>query len=240
MAWGLVHFFELGAPDLSARFEAYLAAIQQPGRNPVVLFATTFEDVPLQERIVEYLRRGQFDHLESAPSAIAARVVTPQVRELPEDDANLHLAFLYAIVRTDQTRAQFGEHLALAKQSPRTRETAYLVSAVARLRDKDFAGAERELQEILRSSPDNAAFLEAHLDVLLARKASVSELEVAAQRLRPVATTAGQFCSLAEVAIHAGDRKAASELASRGLELDPRLVVCRNDLAAPLAPPHQP
>jgi len=240
MAWGLVHFFELGAPDLSARFEAYLAAIQQPGRDPVVLFATTFENVPLQTRIIEYLRRGQFDHLQSAPSAIAARVVTPQVRELSEDDANLHLALLYAMVRTDHTRAQLAEHLALAKQNPRTRQTAYLVSAFALLRDKDFAGAERELQEILRSSPDNAAFLEAHLDVLLARKAPVPELQVAAERLRPVAATAGQFCSLAEAALRAGDRKAASELASRGLELDPRLVVCRSELAAPLAPPHQP
>ena len=64
--------------------------------------------------------------------------------------------------------------------------------------------------------------------------------EVAGQRLRPVAATAGQLCSLAEVAIRAGDRKAASELASRGLALDPRLVVCRKELDAPLAPPHQP
>jgi hypothetical protein len=228
-AWALVHFLVLGAPDLTPRYEAFLAELRTPGRDARALFARTFEGVPLQDRLNEYLQRGKFDVLQSRPSAVIPRTgrINPRIRDMPEDEAHLHLAWLHAGARDDEGRDRFREHLAAAKRHPRTRQAAYLVAAMALLMTRDLAGAEREVQEGLRNAPDDAALLEAHVDILLAGKPSAAALETAAERLRRVARTPGQLCSLANVALRQGDRKTALELSARGLRLDPRLLICR-------------
>ncbi|HMG23574.1 MAG TPA: hypothetical protein VK607_19705, partial [Kofleriaceae bacterium] len=137
----------------------------------------------------------------------------------------------------DDGRERFREHVAAAKQDPRTRDAAYLVAALGHLADRDAASAEREVQEGLRGGHDSAALFEAHLDVLLARKAPIAELQAAADRLRPLATTAGQLCSLAEAALRLGDRNAALALSARAFERDPRSARCRIDETPDPAPP---
>jgi hypothetical protein len=237
-AWALVHFLMLGAPDLAPRFEAYLAGLRTARGNRRVLFAKSFEDVPLQDRLNAYVRRGEFDMLQSRPSAVEAREIpSPRVRAMDEEEAHLHLAWLDARSRDQQRRERFRVHLAAAKQNPRTRNAAILVAADALYGRNDLVGADREVQDGLRSEPDNASFLEAHLDILLARNAPVAELKMAAERLRPRATTGGAFCSLAMVANRTGDRKAALELSERGLQLSPRLPTCRLEGTAEAAPP---
>jgi hypothetical protein len=228
-AWALVHFLVLGAPDLTPRYEAFLAELRTPGRDARAAFAKAFEGVPLQDRLNAYVQRGQFDVLQSRPSAVIHRSgrINPRVRDMPEEEAHLHLAWMHAWMTDEDGRYRFREHVAAAKQHPRTRKAAYLVAAMALLSARDLAGAEREVQEGLREAPDDPSLLEAHVDILLAGKPSATELEAAAERLRRVATTAGQLCSLAQVALRRGDRKTAAELSARGLRLDPRLLVCR-------------
>jgi hypothetical protein len=228
-AWALVHFLVLGAPDLAPRYEAFLAGLRTPGRDPRALFAQSFEDVPLQDRLNAYLRAGKFDVLQSRPSAAAPRAehVAPRVRDLPVEEAHVHLAWLDAPARDDAGQERFRQHLAAAKGHPRTRTAGYLVAAMAAMTRGDLAAAEREVQEGLRGAPDTPAFLEARVDILLARRAPAAELEAAADALRRVTTTAGQWCSLAQVALRRGDRRTAIELSARGLALDPRLVICR-------------
>lgn len=228
-AWAVVHFLVLGAPDLTPRYEGFLAGLRTRGRDARALFARAFEGIPLQDRLNAYLRRGKFDVLQSPPSAVLPNAdrLNPRIRDMPEEEAHLHLAWLHAQAQDEQGRERFGQHLAAAKQHPRTRDAAHLVAAMALLMTNDLAGAEREVQEGLRGAPDNPAFLEARLDILLAGRPTIAELETAAERLRRVATTAGQFCSLAEVAVRRGDRKTARELAARALQLDPSLIICR-------------
>src|SRR5262249_53015845 len=150
-----------------------------------------------------------------------------RAHEMSDEDVHLHLAWLYANAQSDHGRDQFRVYLAAAKQSPRTRDAAYLIAASARLAAGDAFGAERDVQEGLRGARDIGPFLEAQLDILLGRDADAAQLTLAANRLRPLATTAGRLCSLAWVARRAGDRKAALELSERGLQLNPRLVACR-------------
>jgi hypothetical protein len=229
VAWALVHFLVLGAPDLTPRYEAFLAALRTPGRDARALFAQAFEDVPLQDRLNAYLRGGKFDVLQSQPSAAAPRAdhVGPRVRDLPEEEAHVHLAWLHAQARDDAGQLRFRDHVDAAKDHPHTRTAAFLVAAIAAMARGDLAEAEREVQEGLAGASDTPAFLEARVDILLARSAPAAELDVAAERLRRVATTAGQWCSLAQVALRRGDRKSALALSARGLALDPRLVICR-------------
>jgi len=235
-AWALVHFLALGAPDLNPRFEAYLSALQAAGSDPQRLFAKLFEDVPLQDRLNEYLSRGSFDLLQSTHPFVEPGEAGsgPRVRDMPEDEAHVHLAWLGARAGDPGSRERFVRHVAAAKQNPRTRAAAHLVAAYARLSNRDLAGAEGEVQAGLRGAPDSPALLEAELDVLLARKAGAGELAMAAGRLRPVARTAGAVCSLALAALRTGDRASATELAERGLQLDPRGIGCRDvgELAA--------
>jgi hypothetical protein len=228
-SWALVHFLVLGAPDLTPRYEAFLAELRNPGRDARAVFAKAFEGVPLQDRLNEYLRRGKFDMLQSRPSAVIPRSgrINPRVRDMQAEEAHLHLAWMYAGIPDEESRDRLGDHLAAAKQHPRTRRAAYLVAAMAHLMTRDLAAAEREVQEALRDAPDDAALLEAHVDILLAGKPAAAELEAAAERLRRVARTAGQLCSLAKVAQRRGDHKTAVELSARGLQLDPRLLICR-------------
>lgn len=235
-AWALVHFLALGAPDLTPRFEQYLRGLKNPRTDPRGSFAELFDGEMLQDRLNEYLRRGSFDMLQSKHPFVEPREAgsDPQVRDMPEEEAHIHLAWLGARARAPKHRERVQLHAAAAKQNPRTRDAAYLVAAYALLSNRDLAGAEREVQDGLRGAPDNPFLLEAQLDLLFDRRAGAAELARAAERLRPVARTYGAFCSLALAALYTGDRTSARELAERGLQLDPRGIGCRDvaELAA--------
>ena len=236
-AWALVHFLVIGAPDLGPRFKAYLEGLQNPASDPQRLFAKLFEDVPLQDRLNKYLLTGNLQLLKSNhPLGKRDGGWEPRVRDMREEEAHVHLAWMNARARDEQGRDRLQLHLAAAMQNPRSRDDAYLVAAYARLASGDLAGAQREVEDGLRESPDKPAFLEARLDVLLARKAGAAELRTAAERLRPLAKTSGQFCSLALAALRTGDREPARELADQGLQLDPRRIGCRFGTGASTPP----
>jgi hypothetical protein len=223
-AWALVHLLLVGAPDLAPVFERYLAELQTSRGDPRAAFARAFDGVPLQDRLNVYLRRPSMDLLRSGPPAAAAlqEPASIRVRAMPSDEAHLHLAWL-----SRGLDERFRLHIEEAKRSSRTRTAAHLLAAAARLADRDFAGAEREIREGQRGDPDNVAFLEAQVDILLARKAPPAELDAAVAQLRPRAVTAGQICTLATVALRMGDRKTAQELSERSVQLRPRLAMCR-------------
>jgi len=223
-AWALVHLLVLGAPDLQPRFETYLTALRRGGANSRTLFTETFKDVPLQDRLTAYVARGKFEMLQSPPlgGALGPNPAI-HVRGMAAEEGHLQLAWLGANSPSNEVRERAQIHLAAAKQQPRTRDTAYLLAAYTRFNQRDLAGAEREVQDGLRGATNRAAFLEAHLDILLARHASIAELRAAADELRPLATTAGALCSLAVAAAATGDPKGAAALADRARHLNPRL-----------------
>lgn len=130
------------------------------------------------------------------------------------------------------TASAFRLHLAAAKRSPRTRDAAYLVAALALYLKNDLDGAAREVDEGLRGARDSAPLLEARLDILLGREAPLADLQQAAGLLQHVAATGGQFCTLAQVAIMAGDRRAALALSERATQLARRLLGCWPEVIA--------
>jgi hypothetical protein len=225
-AWSLVDFFMLGAPDLRSRFERYLEGLRVRGTDARALFANTFEGVALQQRLDAYLIRGKFDLLMSSPdSQVFAAAPVRQVRDMSEEEGHLQLAWLAADTPGDKAREHVQLHLAVAKQHPSTRDAGYLLAAYIRLQTRDLANADHEVQEGLRGARNSAAFLEAHLDILLARKAPIAELRAAAAELQPVATTAGALCSLSVAAMRAGDTAAATDFAERARQLHPRTAL---------------
>jgi hypothetical protein len=234
IAWALVDLLEVGAPDLKPRFDAYLGELRDSPINPREAFKKAFEGVPLQDRLTAYLRGERFPTLYAASPSVSAdeAVHNRRAREMTAGEGHLHLAWLGAPYRDEVHRERVRLHLAAAKQSPDTRDAAYLAAALALYLRRDLDGAAREVEEGLRRARDTAPFLEAQLDILINRKAMTPELEQAAERLRQVATTGGQFCTLAHVAMLKGDREAALELGARAARLAPRLVYCRPEIIA--------
>jgi hypothetical protein len=151
---------------------------------------------------------------------------------MAEEEAHLHLAWLGTGDRDETGRERVRLHVAAAKNNPRTRDAAYLVAAMALFIRDDLSGAAREVDEGMRGAQDGAAFLEAQLDILLRGKPPIAELRQVADRLRPVARTGGQLCTLAQVAIRTGDRQAAFELGARANRLAPQLARCRPEVIA--------
>ncbi|HSR97564.1 MAG TPA: DUF1570 domain-containing protein [Kofleriaceae bacterium] len=234
LAWALVDLLAVGAPDLTPRFQAYLGRLRTSLDDPHAAFKEAFGGVALQDRLNTFLRSEHIPMLYFArPPVLALDAARkPHVRDLAEEDAHLHLAWLGAPYRGDTDRERVRRHLAAAKQSPRTRDAAYLVAAMALTMQGDLAGAAREVEEGLRGAHDSAPFLEAQLDILLGGKATLAQLQQVADRLRPIATTGGQLCTLAQVAILMGDRQAALELGARAAPLVPRLAHCRPEAIA--------
>jgi hypothetical protein len=188
----------------------------------------------LQDRLNAFLRSEHVQMLRFALPATSAVEAARKshVREIAEEDAHVHLAWLGAPYRDDADRERVRLHLAAAKQSPRTRDAAYLIAAMALYLRDDLDGAAREVAEGLRDAHDSAPFLEAQLDILLRGKPTAAELKQGADRLRPVAKTGGQLCTLATVAALMGDRQAALQLGARATQLAPRLAYCRPEAIA--------
>jgi hypothetical protein len=233
VAWALVDLLELGAPDLTPRFEAYLGELRTNRVDGRAAFKKAFEGVPLQDRLNDFLRSGRVPlrHFRRPPESAADAARIHRIREMAEEEAHLHLAWLGTADRDETGRERLRLHVTAAKQSPRTRDAAYLVAALALYIQGDLSGAAREVDEGMRGAHDAAAF-QAQLDILLARNAALAELAQPAARLRPVAKTGGQLCTLAHVAILMGDRQAALELAARATQLVPRLAHCRPEAIA--------
>jgi len=234
LAWALVDLLELGAPDLTPRFHAYLGELRADRVDPHEGFKKAFEGVPLQDRLNAYLRSGRvpFRHGAQPPASAAEAAGKRDIRAMAEEEAHLHLAWLGTPDRDESGRERVRLHLAAAKQSPRTHDAAYLLAALALYIQDDLKGAAREVDEGMRDAHDGAAFLEAQLDILLRGEAQLAELRQVAERLRPVARTGGQFCTLAQVAIRTGDRQAALELSARANRLAPQLANCRPEAIA--------
>jgi hypothetical protein len=234
IAWALVDLLEVGAPDLKARFEAYLGELRDSPVDPREAFKKAFEGVPLQDRLTAYLRGERFPMLYAASPSVSADEAARnrRVREMTAGESHLHLAWLGAPYRDEMHRERVRLHLAAAKQSPDTRDAAYLAAALALYLRDDLDGAAREVEEGLRGARDTAPFLEAQVDILISRKATTAEVGQAAERLRQVAATGGQFCTLAYVAMRKGDRQAALELGARAVRLAPRLLHCRPEAIA--------
>lgn len=223
-AWALVHFLEIGAPDLRSLFHDYLLGLQHVGADPEALFAMTYQGVPLQQRLNDYLVRGEF------PLAIApvkpVKAKEARTRAMSEGEAHVHWAWLWSGVAGEDRRERVREHLSAASTYPGTRAQAYLLGALLRADDDDLAGAERDVVEGLRAAPRDRALLEAHLELLLFRHAPVADLVAAAEPLRPVARTADQICALGGVELARGEAKAALVLALRGRAIKSTSWLC--------------
>ena len=226
-AWALIHFLELGAPDLRPRFMAYLQGLTRLDGDPQALFIKTFEGVPLQERLNAYLKAGVFPWLALRSSDGAVREEDARVREMPEAEGHLHMGWLWSGVPGEEVREPLRQHLASAKQHQGTRADAHVLGAIILGQNQDPAGAEREVVEGTKYAPGDASLLQAHLHLLIERRASTAAVLAAAERLRPIARTADQLCMLANVELGKGDPAAARALAARGLTMKPRSRLCR-------------
>lgn len=223
-AWALVHLLEIGDPDLHGRFQAFLGELHQLGGNPDALFARAFDGVQLQARLNEYLRRGKY-------RLFATRVGPPRksvarVRAMSDSEGHVHRAWLWSL--PGGARQPMHEHLAAARKDPTTRVRAHLLAALILVDDNDLPAAEREVAAALREAPRDAALLYAYLALLLEREAPLVDILAAADRLRPVARTPDQVCTLGRVELGRGNPKGALEHAVRGLRRKPSSSLCRS------------
>lgn len=222
-AWALVHLLELGASDLHPRFVRFLRGLRELDVDPAALFAREFGGVPLQERLDGYVGRGQFAHREL--SARSQRRSAARVRRMTAGETHLHRAWLWsgAIVKQDGRR-HVREHLAAARRDPAGRAAAHVLAAINLVVAHDLGGAEREVLDGLRFAPADPSLLQAYVELLLERGA---DAVAAAARLRAVARTPEQMCTLAMAAIARGAADEALALAARGLQMKPRSWRCR-------------
>jgi len=227
-AWALIHLLQFGADDLRARFMSFLTALSEMEGDPESLFTREFEDVHLQRRLTDYLRRGRFPTYRHAADKVEQSAVA--IYPMTTGEAHLHWAWLWAGTADKKAfRWREREHLAAAKRDPAVRPRAHLLAAALSRLDRDLAGVEREVTEGLRAAPTDPALLHAYLDVLFARKADVS---AAAQKLRLVARTADQICTLARVELAYGNVEKGLALARRGLIMKPSSWLCRKSVEA--------
>jgi hypothetical protein len=220
-AWALVHLLELGAADLHGRFQAYLGELTRYDADAAALFARHFGDAALQDRLDAYLGAGSFAYvvLRVAP----VRRAPPRVRAMSESEAHLMWAWLWFEADQDDGTARARQHLEEAGADPRARLRAQLVAALARLEKEDAAGAERAVDSGLKGAPGDPALLQAKIELLLDRQADAS---APAERLRPLARTAGQLCAVGRADLAAGNARRALALGLRGLVASRRALSC--------------
>ncbi|HTE51504.1 MAG TPA: hypothetical protein VK698_11710 [Kofleriaceae bacterium] len=221
-SWLLVHMLELGADDLHSRFVAFLTGLRRVDADPEKLFAAHFGDVDLQARLRAYILRGRYPYVVLRTAV--PRRAAPLVRPMSPGEGHLQWAWLWAGVSGDKGGRHLREHLDAAERDPNTTGRAHLLAAITRALARDLAGAEREVQVGLRAAPDDPALLHAEIDLLIARDADPSRV---AARLRPLARTADQLCSVAAADLVARDVRQALNLGLRALQRKPTSRTCR-------------
>jgi hypothetical protein len=226
-AWALVNFLELGAPDLHARFAAFLGALTGDKEvDAAALFAAHLGGAELQARLDRYLSAGSFPIVKLP--AVAPRRSAPVVRPLSAGEAHLHWAWLWSKAPDGaEASAHVQEHLAAARQDPAAAGAAHLLAAVLAKTNGDEDGAEREVEKGLVASPDHPGLLQAAVELKLFRGQDPS---APAARLRPLAKTADQMCAVAGATLVAGDAPAAAALAHRALAMKRTASLCRKVL----------
>jgi len=232
-AWGTVHLLELGANDLRPRFARFLAGLRELDVDPRALFAREFEGLHLQERLERYLAAGRFPR-RVLPAHPARRGSAPRVRRMTEGETHLHRAWLWsgATIKPGGRRKMI-EHLSAARRDPATRAAAHLLAAIDLVLAHDLGRAEREVEDGLRVAPMDPALLQAQVELLLERQADATS---AAERLRAVARTPDQLCTLGLVALNRGDAGEGLALARRGLAMKPSSWGCRRVVQAARGP----
>lgn len=226
-AWALLHLLMIGDPEQQPRLVAFLGELARSKEDPAALFEKHFAGVALQEKLDRYVLDGLFRYARRPVRA--ARRGAPRVRAMTAGEANLHLAWLWSGA-TDKADAEARrrEHQAAALADPSSRGEAHTMAAVVRLASsRDFAAAEREIDEGLRVAPSDATLLHAKVDLVLHRKGDATEI---AGRLREVARTASQMCAVARVELAAGRLQAAVQLARAALKRRPSAWDCREVL----------
>ncbi len=230
VSWALVHMLEVGAPDLTGRFNAFLVDLRRPDADPAALLAKRFRGIDLQERLDRYIRLGSWPYVPR--SATVPRSPAPaRVRALTAGEAHLQWARLWAgAPASEEARRRRAMHLAAASAREDSRVRAHLLSAAGRAVEGDLAGAEREVRDAMRVAPRDPELLHALVELQLERRADPT---AAAARLREVARTGEQLCALAAVDLRLGRPDRALSLAMRGLAARPSSDRCRRyiDLA---------
>jgi tetratricopeptide (TPR) repeat protein len=220
-AWALVHYLEIGAPDLAPRFDRYLAALRAGARSPEEAWASEFGDVDVNGRVRHYLTEAT-QYVELAWEAPAR--ATPTARPMTRAEGELHWAWLWSF-HSAEDRAHAREHALRAMGDPRARAEAALIVALADVAQGKTAAARAAVDRGLSEMPRDAALLALAVELRhsLWREQGVMSPDVdqLAARLLPVARLPEQHVVLSAHALIRNDEERALAHSQRAITIGP-------------------
>ncbi len=222
-AWSLIHFLELGDPELQGRFARYLGVLRARNRTPEAAWKDEFGGIDLDKLIATYREREQMPYVD-----LKYRVRVrekPQIRSMRAGEAHLHWSWLLGLKFQELALA----HASSAQKDPSSAALAQAMTASLYAENKQFGKAAAEIQKGLASTPNDARLLHAQLlldlDVLkgMAKQGVFDDLIA---RLQPVARTASQLNALADAELARGNADVALQYTRRALVERPECWTC--------------
>lgn len=225
-AWALVHYLEIGAPDLSPRFDRYLGSLRAGARSPEEAWVREFGDVDVNGRVRAYLTEAT-QYVELAWKAPAR--ATPVARPMTRAQGELHWAWLWSF-HSAEDRAHAREHALRAMSDPTARAEAALIVALAELAEGKKAAARATVDRGLSESPRDAALLAFAVELRHAlwrdHGAMSPDADELAARLLPIAALPEQHVVLSAHALIRNDAERALAHSQRAITIGPGCWRC--------------
>jgi tetratricopeptide (TPR) repeat protein len=227
-AWGLVHFFELGAPDLRSKWHAYLGEMAAGQKSPGSAWRSNFENTTLQTRWLSYVQRSELPYLELEYQPSERN--PPHARALFAPEVDLHLARL-SWLSGDQSSVTL-ERLERAALDPMVAVRADLLHAAIALEASQLSEARAALLAVLQRQPDQ----EHALPLLVEVELQLSQrdrppfarppLLHAVERSRRAGSDPWRSVALAQFELAFGDAQRAATLSGNAVQSSPRCARC--------------
>ncbi len=223
-AWSLVHLLELEDPELQTRFARYLGALHTRRVSPQTAWDDEFRGVDLEALVTAYRAREQLPYVDVPYEAPTRKV--PQARAMRPGEAHVHWSWLLGSKYRDQALG----HASAALSDPSSAPLARVMAASLYVEADQDAKAEAEVQKGLVSNPQDPRLLHAQLQFELDASDGLGRrrmLDLAVERLHPVARTAAQWNVLGNAELTRGNADAALQYSRRGLAERPACWTCR-------------
>ncbi len=229
-AWSLVHFLELGAPDLLSKWHSYLGAIASGRQDPGSAWDAEFGTQTLQTRLASYLQQDALPYtdLKYEPRQHEA----PACRMLSPAEVDLHLARMNWLSGSGADDTALLDRLVRAVGDPSTAVRTGLLQAVILLQAERLTDAEAALESVLMREPGQVHALPLLLEVRLQLSQQDEPphprptLVRTVERLRQAPASAGRSIALARFELTFGDPSNASELSASTVQAWPRCARC--------------
>jgi len=222
-AWSLVHFLQLGDPELQTRFARYLGVLHTRSRTPEAAWQDEFGGVDLDKLLAVYREREQLPYVDLKYRASVRE--KPQIRSMRVGEAHLHWSWLLGPNFHDIAFT----HASAAQKDPAIASFARAMTAGLYAENHQLGKAAAEIRQGLALTPNDARLLHAQLLLDLEvwkGMAKQGVLDDIIERFRPVAHTASQLNALSQAELARGNVEAALQYSQRALDERPECWRC--------------